>query len=212
MARNSIPVLTQSNFPRLWLLFQKLFDQDKHRIIRTCFEGQNRVLEVGCSAGNISEIFKDIACDFVGIDIDQEALKFAKECFLKVSHMTFHNVDLNLLDSSFGIFDLIMFNGMCHHVETANLTNLIGSAVHLEADRGKIIVSEPIVPDDQSWIEKYLQRLDRGNYFRSSSELQNVLSQVPGMRIDRVDYAEIRISRLRWPIVGRYMTAHLVFN
>ncbi|MEE2746813.1 MAG: class I SAM-dependent methyltransferase [Pseudomonadota bacterium] len=212
MVRNLIPVLTQSNSPRLWRLFQKLFDQDKQRIARACFDGQKRVLEVGCSVGNISEIFKDITCDFIGIDIDQKALKYARERFLKVSHMTFHKADLNLLDSRFGRFDLIMFNGMCHHVETKDLEVLIGSAVNLLADKGKIIVSEPIISDDQSRIERFLQRLDRGNYFRSSSQLQNILSQVSGMRIVRVDYAEIRISLLRWPLVGRYMTAHLVFK
>jgi hypothetical protein len=51
--------LSQSNFPRLWLLFQYLVGgtADKRRLAAMYYKGQKKVLEIGCSVGNVSQIF-----------------------------------------------------------------------------------------------------------------------------------------------------------
>ena len=58
---------------RLWLLAQLtvLGTYDKQRLVLKHYRGQRRILEIGCSVGNVSMAFRQFPnINFVGLDID----------------------------------------------------------------------------------------------------------------------------------------------
>ena len=186
-----------------------MFDQDKKKIVRRYYTNQRRVLEVGCSAGNISAVFKDVDCDFVGIDMDEPVLIFARSHYAKYAHMTFKC--LNLIGSAhdLGKFDLIIFNGMCHHVDSDILTELLETAKTLLAESGLIVVSDPIITEDLGWLEQSMIKLDRGHQRRTQVDLVSILSGITGLKVISSEQDKVHISYVRWPSVARYLTVVL---
>lgn len=201
-------MISQSRFPRLWLAFQKMFDQDKHRFIRERYEGQPLVLEVGCSAGNVSALFQEIPCEFLGIDIDDAVIRFAKRRFSAFKHMAFKTENLMNIDRSDASFDLIIFIGMCHHVEDRELTKLLQKAGTLLNPDGKIIVADLIIGEKSSWLEKFLLRADAGDFIRTQASLREIVAHTTGLRIVSQENDAIRMSLIRWP----QLTQFVIFN
>ncbi len=79
------PYFNQTKNPRLWLLFQYFLGGtfDKRKLVTKHFSGQKRILEIGCSSGLVSSVFTQFKnIEFLGMDIDEKAITFAKKDFL----------------------------------------------------------------------------------------------------------------------------------
>jgi 2-polyprenyl-3-methyl-5-hydroxy-6-metoxy-1,4-benzoquinol methylase len=77
-----MPFLSQHNFPILWEFLQYWIGgtTDKRRLCLRKYNGQKRVLEVGCSVGNIAKAFQSFAeISYTGIDIDSTAIRRAQK-------------------------------------------------------------------------------------------------------------------------------------
>lgn len=70
------------------------------------YRWQKRVLEIGCSVGNISasfRVFPDVA--FTGIDIDRNAINLAKRRFSDAPNFRFSFISLEELSRQGETFD-----------------------------------------------------------------------------------------------------------
>lgn len=79
-----MPFLSQTRFPRLWLAMQMAIGGNacKQAFATEHFDSQKKVLEIGCSVGNISEVFTSYPdVTFTGIDVDQQAINLAQHRF-----------------------------------------------------------------------------------------------------------------------------------
>ena len=125
--------LTQSRFPRLWLLMQNTIggNKSKSALAIEHYRGQKRVLEIGCSVGNVSAAFRAFPnVAFTGIDIDRNAIKLAKQRFLDTPNFRFSLCSLNELSCQGETFDYVLFPGMLHHVDDKTGLQLLRDAVH----------------------------------------------------------------------------------
>src|SRR5215831_18826066 len=108
--------MNQNNFPYLWLLFQNLVggNADKKRLILKNFQEEQKVLEVGCSVGNIAEAFRSVRnISYQGIDIDCQAVAAAQWRF----SISFVCEDLTQFSRKKTTqFGLIYFAGILHYV------------------------------------------------------------------------------------------------
>jgi 2-polyprenyl-3-methyl-5-hydroxy-6-metoxy-1,4-benzoquinol methylase len=112
--------LSQSNFPRLWMLFQHLVGGSvyKRRLATMYYKGQKKVLEIGCSVGNVSQVFSKFKqAEFTGIDIDNNALGYARKRLGSLPNFTFRNVALSDLAKTGEKFDYVLFANILHHVD-----------------------------------------------------------------------------------------------
>lgn len=171
--------LSQKNYPMLWLLFQRIFGANnaKRRLAIRFLAQHKDVLEIGCSLGVVSQVFRSIPdISYLGIDIDERAIAYANKKFVNTSHMHFSKVELGALAESGDSFDYILFANILHHVNDAEAVRLLGSAKKLLRDGGTMVVMEPdILHGSDSLLVKLMYRFEHGEHRRSSAHLVKLM-------------------------------------
>lgn len=171
--------LSQSNFPRLWLLFQYLVGgtADKRRLATMYYKGQKKVLEIGCSVGNVSQIFaKFKQAEFTGIDIDNNALGYARKRLGSLQNFKFKNIALSDLAKTGEKFDYVLFANILHHVDDKIALILLKDVQSLLSVGATLIVMEPEkMKDDYNLIFKFFYKLEKGKFRRRKDELTNLI-------------------------------------
>lgn len=171
-----MPFFEQSRFPRLWLLMQNAIGGKtcKQALATEHYQGQKRVLEIGCSVGNISSAFcafPDI--EFTGIDIDPRAIDLAKRRFRKYSNFNFTVTSLEELARQGKKFDYVLFAAMLHHVSDEDGLRLMRDAVKCTADGGQLVICEPeaLKPSDPKFMHFFYSKFEQGQFLRFRGDL-----------------------------------------
>lgn len=204
-----MPLLSQTNFPRLWLLMQHLIggNSSKKELALRHYEGEQRVLEIGCSVGNLSEAFLPYtgSIHFTGIDIDRSAITVAKERFAHAPGFDFSLVSLQELARTGETFDYIIFAAMLHHIDDATSLSMLKDAAALLSVQGKLIISEPeaLKPTDGFVFRQFYGWLEQGQFLRSRSALEALIKQA-GLAIESVEDHLISPGIVKRPYVARF--------
>lgn len=209
--------LSQSNFPRLWLLFQYLVGgtADKRRLAAMYYTEQKKVLEIGCSVGNVSEIFSKFKqAEFTGIDIDDNALNYARKRLGSLPNFKFRNIALSDLAKTGEKFDYILFANILHHVDDKTALALLNDARLLLSSGATLIVMEPEkIRDDYNLIFKLFYKLEKGEFRRHKNELTNLIiaaglsiktcsdilvspDSLPFLKVGRITLIEIAVPKV----------------
>ena len=171
-----MPILSQKNFPRFWAIFQKVVGgtRDKQRLAVKQYRGQRKVLEIGCSIGNVSAVFVNYPdVEFTGIDIDSGALDIARSSFASERNFRFENKSLSELAREGNKFDYVLFANILHHVDDTVAQNLLGEVRALLAENAVLIIIEPEkARQDYSLTFRLFYLLEQGMYRRSRQDLE----------------------------------------
>ena len=203
--------LSQTNYPLLWKIFQLAIGGtiDKRRLCLGASSG--RVLEVGCSVGNMAEGFR---CrpeyTYTGLDIDSVAIEQARRDFRDAPDMEFVCSDLRDFARSGRRFDTVLFAGVCHHVEDGMLGEMLDSGEKLLDDGGKVVVIDPVLPfpDDPPLFRAFL-RLEKGEYVRELAHLRTLLEACPLLHITSEWSGPVGATVISAPKVARFATFQL---
>ena len=118
---------------RLWDLFQSVVggNAQKKAALRAHIPEPGRLLEIGCATGNVTAAFTGF--DYVGVDIDEEAIEFARARFRgERDPPRFHCLDVlqDTLPEPDG-FDYVLISHTAHHLPDATMRAMISrSAEH----------------------------------------------------------------------------------
>ena len=130
-----------------------LFEHNDLRSVR-------RVLDVGCGPGTNARHFT--SCDYVGLDINQSYIDFAKRRFKG----TFFATDITAPEAlPSGRFDLILINSLLHHLDDKAALQLLQRARTLLANEGRVHIFDLLLPETPS-VARFLALRDRGNFPR----------------------------------------------
>ena len=203
-----MPFLSQTNFPRLWLLMQKTIggNADKKSLAVEHYDGQKRVLEIGCSVGNISEVFTQFpGISFTGIDIDGNALTLARQRFASIDNFRFTEISLEKLSQMGEKFDYVLFAGILHHVNDATASRLLQFAHACLDSEATLVVYEPeAISSSDGWLLRIFCRLfEQGAFLRSRSELV-ALVEAAGISLEKIEDRNISPGIVRRPFVARF--------
>lgn len=206
--KNNLPLLSQTRFPRLWLLMQKAIggNQCKQQLATKYYQGEARVLEIGCSVGNISDAFRVFPqLNFTGIDIDTAALKVAQRRFRNTENFCFLQISLAELAHHGEYFDYVLFAGILHHVDDATGKRLLQDGLHCTAPNGQLIISEPeaLRPNDGYFMRLFHSLFEQGANLRSRAELEALATEA-GMVIDLVEDHMISPGIVQRPYAARF--------
>jgi ubiquinone/menaquinone biosynthesis C-methylase UbiE len=121
------------------------------------------ILDVGCStaacAGQIIDMEKN---SYVGVDIDPKYVELAKKMH---PCGRFLHGDARTLPFDNDSFDLVMFNGVWHHMDDDLIRSCMKEVSRVLRRTGSIVVSEPVFRSD--WpVSTWLLKNDRGKYIR----------------------------------------------
>jgi SAM-dependent methyltransferase len=206
-----VSFLNQSRFPTLWQWFQYLIGGSCHkrRMARLRYSGAVNVLEVGCSVGNLATAFKsEPSIRYVGVDIDQAAIRRAQRVFRRRPNFTFVCGDLCALDLE--PFDYIILSAMLHHVNDADCQALLAACARLLNPAGHIVITDPVVPHAHDpWLVHLIDRVEQGQFVRSYERLLQLVQAAPGVSLQEQRQFFLGGSPLGWPRIARCAYFHL---
>lgn len=177
---------------RAWQLAQFLIggSHTKRKIALSHLKDGVRVLEVGCSTGNVSNVFRSVEnLQFVGLDIHQEAIALASHWHRHDDRFQFLAGDLRNLTDRIGMFDYVLFAAVLHHVNDDDARQMLKVAAGHVAPKGRIVLMEPLPAEaNDTLLVKFYEKIDRGEWFRSRDELLDLVQCIDNFEIldDRV--------------------------
>lgn len=207
--KRSNPFLSQTNFPRLWTMFQYFAGGtvDKRKLCKIHYENQLNILEIGCSTGNIARAFiKKRNISYTGIDIDNAVIKYAKHSFRHNNNFQFLNIDLiNFEKEAKQKYDYILFAGIIHHIDDNDAINLLNVAINLLSDDGILLVVEPLLPEknDSKFIHYYM-KLEQGGYVRKEKKMLMLIKKISGLNLEKVAVQYVNATPFSFPICAKF--------
>ncbi len=134
-----------------------------------------RVLDVGCGPGFVIDYLPPV--EYVGTDIDSRYIRHARQKY--GDRGQFHEVLLTAENTAeFGTFDLILLNGVVHHIDDAGVRDLFRILASCLRENGRVMTLDGCYSDSMSPISRFLINNDRGEYVRHYSEYPALASGI----------------------------------
>ena len=134
-----------------------------------------RILDTGCGTGEILE-FLPASVTYVGFDMSPEYIRFASKRY--GSRGRWHCASVLEMDvSEVGSFDIVMANGVFHHLDDQEALQLSAIAASALKPSGRFCSFDGCFAPGQSKIARYLLSKDRGQNVRGP---EGYLSLVEG--------------------------------
>ncbi len=134
-----------------------------------------KVLDIGCGTAEILNYLPNV--EYFGFDMNQSYITYAKKRYSSRNKFKCQRVDETTL-KGLGKFDLVMANGIIHHLdddESIKLFHLVESALN---DTGRFVSFDGCYEPGQSSIARYLLDGDRGEYVRNKGQYLTLAGSV----------------------------------
>ena len=137
-----------------------------------------KVLDIGCGTSSIIE-FLPTSASYTGIDISQayidKAIKKHSGRNRRWIRFDIGNIENSeIFDSS---YDVVMMNGVLHHIDDRNIRYLSKVVPSLLSAHGRFVSIDCAYTDSQSWLGSFLASKDRGKFVRRSEEYTLLLKE-----------------------------------
>lgn len=187
-----------------------------HSIIIDLVGKDKKVLEVGCSSGYLSNIFKAAGCEVTAIEIDPEQAEKARPYCSRV--ITGSAEDAAVLGQADGSYDVILFADIIEHLMSPEKT--IAHLLPFLKEDGCVIVS---VPNIANWRIRLDLLLGKFHYapegimdmthvrFYTIETIRSLLENC-GLRVDRFIPGATRMPEFLVNAMPSLFAVHLIFR
>ena len=125
-----------------------------------------RVLDIGCGPAAFYARYRDVAgLEYVGIEPNEAYVKDAEQRFPGIELHT--GTVPQVRERISGRFDLVVLEGVLHHIDDATAREALAFAGERLAARGRIVALDPVILPRQNPIARALAMLDRGKHVRT---------------------------------------------
>ncbi len=129
-----------------------------------------RFLDVGCGPADILSKLPGDIC-YIGVDYSKNYIENAKNNYGSTGEFYCMGVK-ELKNLKKEPFDMIYCNGLLHHLDDSEVTQLFSDLKPLLAEGGKIVTIDGCYIKDQNIIAKFLLNMDRGKNVRFQNEYE----------------------------------------
>ena len=126
-----------------------------------------RLLDVGCGPAHVLQWLPEV--DYTGTDMDAEAIEYARQTY---GHRArFLRTDpAEPVPADIGSFDVIMMNGVMHHLDDVTLVATLAQLAGCLAPGGRLVTLDGCYFPDTRGLRAWLLANDRGKHVRTEAE------------------------------------------
>jgi ubiquinone/menaquinone biosynthesis C-methylase UbiE len=147
-----------------------------------------RILDIGCGIGQTRQLFP--ACDYVGIDINDDYLALAAAP--RNENTAYAVMDSSHLAFADNSFDIVISVAVFHHLTDEQVIATLDEAKRVCKPGGQVHVIDVLLPLWRWNAMKYLiLRADRGRHGRWGDQM---------LRLVRTRYPDVKMSTAKGPI------------
>jgi SAM-dependent methyltransferase len=180
--------------PLLWDIFEYVFGTDKQKLklYRKKVGNPKKILDFGCSSGNVTGAFLDF--EYTGVDIDKQLIKHAQNKWKKYKNVKFVAMDILKSKKTLGKFEAILFAGTGHHLPDDLYLKIFSKFAKYLNKGGEIHYIDTIKSDSSSpIIARWLCSIDRGKYIRTKKHYISLLNKI-STKYNIISTSEIYMS------------------
>jgi len=171
--------MTMLSDPEIYLVIQGMLGAKRARqrcvkeYVYPIAAGQ-RILDVGCGPGYVIEYFPQSY--YIGFDTNRKYIEYANRKYSQKGCFFCQELnDTTIKDLK--PFDLIMMNGLVHHLNDIQAIELFQRAKRILKPGGKVVTLDGCYVKGQSGIAKKLLDCDRGKYVREEKAYVALVSR-----------------------------------
>ena len=168
--------------PRFYELFQKFLggDNAKKWLVKNVWAPRSGdvIVDIGCGSGNILEYLPpDI--EYLGIDTSEEYIRSARRRFAAGGTFFLGTAQdfVNQNNSYFGSADLVLCNGLLHHLSDCEALEVLELSKRIMKSDGRLVCLEATFLARQTRLSRWILNRDRGKHIRSEQEWKNLIGQ-----------------------------------
>lgn len=167
--------------PGLYTAFQRLVsrtdDPDDADLYPELANGHIRVLDIGCGPAAFYRRHRHSGeLDYVGIEPNRKYVDQARQEFPEIQ--VFHG-DVSTNDEQVeGDFDLIVLEGVMHHIDDRQARQALALGRDRLRPTGRLVALDPVLLPRQNPIARGLARLDRGKHVRTMDAYRSLAGEV----------------------------------
>ena len=135
----------------------------------------DHVLDIGCGNGDIIN-FLPLGIFYIGIDINSNYIKNAKKKFIGKGVFINNKFSKDLIEN-YNNFDVIMANGLLHHLGNEDAIELFEASYKALKKGGKLITMDGCYIENNSKIVNLILKSDRGKFVRTKECYFKLASQ-----------------------------------
>jgi SAM-dependent methyltransferase len=139
------------------------------------FTNVRRLFDIGCGPGHIVP-YIPLGIEYIGFDTDARYIDYANRQFGSRAHFVSQPFDGSAAQK-FGRPDLILMNGVLHHLDDATARAVLSAAAAALPDTGAFFALDGCYQDRQHPVAKYLIDHDRGKFVRTADGYQKLCSE-----------------------------------
>jgi SAM-dependent methyltransferase len=139
------------------------------------FSGVRRVFDIGCGPGHIVNHMPS-GIDYIGFDTESRYIDFANARWKGRGRFVSLPFDRSSAEA-YGKPDLILMNGVLHHMDDATAACVVRDAAEVLADDGLFFALDGCFRPGQNPIARYLLEKDRGEYVREAGGYEGIVRQ-----------------------------------
>jgi len=154
-----------------------------------------RFLDIGCGTGDIIKHLPDI--DYIGFDMNKNYIDSAKKRFGKYGTFLCKKLS-NAILNEFSLFDIVLADGILHHLDDSEALQLFEFAYKLLKKTGRLITKDGCYINEQSKIVKFILSKDRGYHVRTKEDYLSLATKFfPNVKVSiynnllRIPYTHI---------------------
>lgn len=167
------------SIPRIYSAFARLAGGDARLLYareHLRIQPGERVLDIGCGPADILEVLPD-GCEYYGFDADPGYIEAARSRFGARGHFECRIVTAQDFAGYEG-FDLVMANGVLHHLDDGAAEGLFHLAHKALGPRGRLVTLDGCFVPGQSPVARFLLSRDRGQHVRTEVEYLRLAHRV----------------------------------
>ena len=126
----------------------------------------DRILDIGCGPGDVLDSLPSV--DYHGFDLNQSYIDFATRHYAGRGKFYCQRVEKTFLPGDPNSFDIVIANGILHHLSDSEAGDLFALARHALKPGGRLVTFEGCYAEGQNKFARYLLSRDRGDYVRTA--------------------------------------------